>query len=465
MVRLPCWKSLAIIGVHHLDGPVVLFGCPALKGVGDTKCRSHVANLLGSKVVTPPYIRPGQDPRGDSAAIKANSPGDLGQVPRGSADQTALPRAGLSDRQDGVAIVCRDLGSQQGVAVAIRVVQWTTGNVGKQSVEAVMKRPDLELVGCYAWSEAKAGKDIGELCGLPPIGLTATNDVDALLALEPDCVIYNPMWFNVDEMVRILESGANIVATTAFINGQSYPEDGRQRILDACAKGGSSMFGSGVSPGYIELIAVALANASDRIDHVLISEEADTTAYDSPPTEIPVGFGRPLDDPALPTMTAAATVVFSEAVALVGDALGVVFDEIVCEAEYAKTTKELDLGSWTLPTNTVAGVTIHWLGKIGSKNIVEMRVRWRKGDALEPDWEVGMGWTIEIQGRPTITTKIDILPPPYFEATTMEEFMVLGHILTALPVVNAIPAVVAAASGIVTYEDIPLPLPKGYVPT
>jgi hypothetical protein len=269
----------------------------------------------------------------------------------------------------------------------------------------------------------------------------------------------------VDEMVRILESGANIVATAAFINGQSYPDDGRQRILDACAKGGSSMFGSGVSPGYVELVAVALANASDRIDYVLISEEADTTAYDSPPTEIPVGFGRPLDDPALPGMTAAATVVFSEAVALVGDALGVVFDEIVCEAEYAKTTKELDLGSWTLAKDTVAGVVIHWLGKVGGKSIVEMRVRWRKGDSLEPDWQVGMGWTIEIQGRPTITTKIDILPPPYFEATTMEEFMVLGHIITALPAINAIPAVVAASPGIVTYEDIPLPLPRGYVPT
>jgi len=216
------------------------------------------------------------------------------------------------------------------------------------------------------------------------------------------------MWFNVDEMVRILESGANIVATAAFINGQSYPDNGRQRILDACANGGSSMFGSGVSPGYIELVAIALANASDRIDCLLISEEADTTAYDSPPTEIPVGFGRPLDDPELPAMTAAATIVFSEAVALVGDALGVVFDELVCEAEYAKTTKELDLGSWTLAKDTVAGVTIHWLGKMDRATVVEMRVRWRKGDALEPDWQVGMGWTVEIQGRPTITTKIDI---------------------------------------------------------
>ena len=134
-------------------------------------------------------------------------------------------------------------------AGTIRVVQWTTGNVGKQSVEAVMKRADLELVGTTPGPRTSRARTSVKLCGLPPIGLTATHDVDALLALQPDCVIYNPMWFNVDEMVRILESGANIVATAAFINGQSYPDDGRQRILAACAKGGSSMFGSGVSPG------------------------------------------------------------------------------------------------------------------------------------------------------------------------------------------------------------------------
>jgi hypothetical protein len=254
-----------------------------------------------------------------------------------------------------------------------------------------------------------------------------------------------------------------MVTTAAFINGRSLPDDGRRRLADACEKGGSSLFGSGISPGFVELVTVALAGASDRIDRILISESADTTAYDSPATEIPVGFGRPLDDPELPAMSAAATVVFSEAVALVGDALGVEFDEIVCEAEYARTTKDLDLGSWQIPEDTVAGVTIHWHGKVAGRSIVECRVRWRKGDSIEPDWEIGMGWEIEVHGRPTLMTKIDILPPPDFAATTMEEFMVLGHILTAVPVVNAIPAVVAAPPGIVTYNDLPLPLPRGYV--
>ena len=77
-----------------------------------------------------------------------------------------------------------------------RVVQWTTGNVGRSSVQAITVNPTLELVGCYAWSPEKVGRDVGELCGIDPLGVVATDDIDALLALEPDCVVYNPMWLD-----------------------------------------------------------------------------------------------------------------------------------------------------------------------------------------------------------------------------------------------------------------------------
>src|SRR3954468_16045219 len=132
-----------------------------------------------------------------------------------------------------------------------RVVQWTTGNVGSRSVVAILANPELELVGCYAWSKEKVGRDVGELCGTSPIGVFATNDVAALLALAPDCVVYNPKWPDVDEMVRILEAGVNIVTTAAFITGQTLGS-GRQRVEDACARGGSSVFGSGINPGFID---------------------------------------------------------------------------------------------------------------------------------------------------------------------------------------------------------------------
>jgi len=107
-----------------------------------------------------------------------------------------------------------------------RVVQWTTGNVGKSSVAAIAANPTLDLVGCYAWSNDKAGQDVGELAGIAPLGVKATNDVDALLALKPDCVVYNPMWIDVDELVKILEAGVNVVTSASFITGQVLDIDG-----------------------------------------------------------------------------------------------------------------------------------------------------------------------------------------------------------------------------------------------
>jgi hypothetical protein len=347
--------------------------------------------------------------------------------------------------------------------MTLRVVQWTTGNVGQRSVLAVMTRPDLELVGCYAWSADKAGRDVGELSGIDPVGVTATNDVDALLALKPDCVVYNPMWRDVDELVRILEAGVNVVSTAAFITGHTLGRD-RDRIADACERGGSTMFGSGISPGFVELLAIVSAGACDRIDKVTVREEADTTAYNSPDTEIAAGFGHPIDAPGLQAMTEKGTEVFGEAVRMIGDALGVEFDEIRCEAEYAQTTEDLDMGFWKIDKGCVAGIYASWQGRIADRTVVELSVRWRKGSTLEPDWQVGMGHTIEVAGMPTINVSVGFLPPPDFQATTMEEFMVIGHVMTAVPAVNAIPAVVAAAPGIVTYTDLRLPLPSGWVP-
>jgi 2,4-diaminopentanoate dehydrogenase len=347
--------------------------------------------------------------------------------------------------------------------MAMRLVQWTTGNVGKRSVRAVVAHPDLELVGCYAWSPGKVGCDVGELCGIDPVGVSATDDVDALLALRPDCVVYNPMWPDTDELVRILEAGANVVSTAAFVNGHGNPAQ-RARILEACDRGRASMFGTGISPGFVELIGIATAGICDRIDKITIDEASDTTLYDSPATELPCGFGRPIDDPELPDMAAEGTAVFGEAVAMVADALGIELDEIVCRAEYAKTTEDVVMDSWTIPAGCVAGVHASWQGKVGARTVVELNVRWKKGQTLDPEWTIQEGHVIRVDGRPTVTARLEYLPPPDFEATTFADFMVLGMIMTAMPAINAIPHVVAAPPGIVTYTDLPLPLPRGLVP-
>ena len=325
-----------------------------------------------------------------------------------------------------------------------RVVQWTTGNVGKSSVRAIVSNPALELVGCYAWSPEKVGHDVGDLCGIEPLDVKATNDVDALLALRPDCVVYNPMFANVDELVRILDAGINVVGTAEFITGH-FLGAGRDRIAEACERGGSTIFGSGINPGFIQLFAIVSAGLSDRVDKVSVLESFDTTIYNSPATEIPMGFGCPIDQPDLPAVTEKGSGIFRDGVLLLADALGVQLDDVRCEAEYAQTTEDLHLpGDWTIAKGCVAGIHVRWKGIFDGREIIEIGGQWRKGQTLEPDWPLDMGYTIEVQGQPTIKTTLSFLPPPDFAGETLDDYVMLGLTITAMPAITAIPAVVAA---------------------
>jgi hypothetical protein len=347
------------------------------------------------------------------------------------------------------------------MADALRIVQWTTGNVGQRTVRAVLAHPDMDLVGCYAWSAGKAGQDVASLCALDsPTGVTATNDVAALLALRPDCVIYNPKWCNPEELSKILESGANVVTTAGFITGHALGAD-RARLAEACAKGGTTLFGSGMNPGLANLLGIVSWQLCDRIDSISVLESVDSTGYDSPETELLVGFGKPIDHPGLQEMTASGTAVFSDAVHLMADAFRIELDEVRCLVEYAQTTEDLDLGSWSIAAGCVAGVAISWQGIRDGRTVISLNARWRKGRTLEPDWQIEHGYVVDIQGQPCVRTRIEVFPGEDFVANSFKDYMVIGMIMTAMPAVNAIPAVVAAPAGIATYNDLPLIGPWG----
>lgn len=347
----------------------------------------------------------------------------------------------------------------------LRVVQWTTGNVGRRTLRAIVANPELELVGCYAWSADKVGVDAGELAGIEKIGVPATNDVDALLALAPDCVSYNPMWPNVDDMVRFLEAGINVCSTAAFINGHGLGEGERKRLAEACERGGASLFGSGMNPGFANLLGLVSAGICDRVDKITVLESVDSTGYDSPETELPIGFSQPITNPELPKMVEQGTAVFGDAVHMMADALRIELDEVTCEAGFAVATQDLDLGYMKIGEGCVAGIEASWQGHAAGRPVIDLKVRWRKGQHLEPDWELEHGYVVEIEGQPRVRTKLEILPPHDFEAKSFADFMVLGMIITGLPAVNAIPAVCAATPGIHTYADLPLVTGAGFVPS
>ncbi len=171
-----------------------------------------------------------------------------------------------------------------------KVIQWATGNVGAHSLRTIAAHPRLELAGLYVYSADKVGRDAGELCGIAPLGVTATGDVEQVLALEADCVAYNALGETrdperaLDDICRLLASGKNVVSTavSTHIHPVVLPDAVRQRLDDACRKGGTSFHSTGINPGFsFDVLPIAMSAIAGRIDRIHITELVDMSGYTS----------------------------------------------------------------------------------------------------------------------------------------------------------------------------------------
>ena len=132
-----------------------------------------------------------------------------------------------------------------------RVAQWATGDSGMQCLRAIIAHPWLDLVALRVYSDAKTGRDAGDLCGLPPTGVIATQDVEEIVAARPDCVSYMPGYSEIDVLCRLLESGCNVVTARTEFNCRASIEPETRRLLEAaCERGQASLYCTGSTPGW-----------------------------------------------------------------------------------------------------------------------------------------------------------------------------------------------------------------------
>lgn len=339
----------------------------------------------------------------------------------------------------------------------LRVVQWTTGNVGRQAVGAVVAHPALELVGVYAHDPAKAGKDAAELCGLDePTGVLATGDVDALFALAPDCVLYNALHFDADEVARILRAGINVVTTSEFLTGSGVGADATATVEAAAIDGGVTLLGTGVNPGFAELFAAVGAGISRDVRSIILTESADVTLFANDPNFEAVGWGRPGGDPGHADEVEAATVVFGDGLDVLAALVGLTLDERRCTVTFAHATEDLDIPGMVIPTGHVAGMDVNWDGVVDGATRLGIHQRWAIGDKIEPALAVEFGYVVEVEGDPNLRIKLDLWPDGDLAAMDVDDFRSIGMRITATPAVNAVSAVCAAAPGIKTYADLPV---------
>ena len=335
----------------------------------------------------------------------------------------------------------------------LRVVQWTTGKVASEAIKAIMKRPNLELVGVFAFSKEKAGQDVGDLAGLgKKINITATDNFDDIIALKPDCVVHMPLHPDVDQMCRLLRAGINVVTSASFMTGYGYGEDKRKKLEDAAQAGGVSLFGSGVNPGWINNVVTSAAGLCKEVNLIRITESFNIGLWAADANQNELGWGRAKGDAGHADDIRSATLPFGDAVEVVASMHGIALDDIRCEVEFAYATEDLDVPGRDVKKGTVAGIHAKWLGIYQGFPVIDCSVQWTVAEEITPPWDIAMAYLVEVLATPQVKMKIDILPDDM--SLPMEELMKIGFMFPAMPVVNAIPAVVAARPGIVTYADL-----------
>ncbi|ORB80096.1 dihydrodipicolinate reductase [Mycobacterium timonense] len=346
-----------------------------------------------------------------------------------------------------------------------RVIQFSTGNVGRHSLRAIIGRPDLELVGVHAAGPEKIGRDAAQLCGLDePTGIIATDDIDALVALNADCVVYTsqgetrPMEA-IEQISRFLAAGTNVVGTSmVWLVAPRHAEEWlREPLQRACEAGNTSLYVNGIDPGFSgDTLVHAAVSLATRVSSITVQEIFDYGNYDDAEfTGAAMGFGTaPDDDSPMMFLPGVIVAMWGGQVRSLADHLGVELDDVRQRIERWFTPERIDCTMMTVQPGRMAAVRFATEGVRDGEPVITLEHVTRLTRAAAPDWEYPPdGHTgvhrVVVAGEPRVEINTHV-SHPLFDSTDA------GCISTAARVVNAIDWVCRAPQGLIGVEDIPL---------
>jgi 2,4-diaminopentanoate dehydrogenase len=351
-----------------------------------------------------------------------------------------------------------------------RVVQWSTGNVGRHALAGIEAHPDLQLVGVFVSTPSKVGHDAGDLAGLPRIlGVAGTNDADALLALKPDCIVHTAMaddriFEALGDLERFLAAGCNVVSSSPVMLQYPAPGDALAApVIAAAEKAGVSIFVNGVDPGFAnDALPLVLTGICERIEEVRCSEVLNYNTYNQPMVLFDImGFGRDLRDVPLLLSPGVLISAWGSVVRQIADGLGVTLTDVTEWYEREAAPEDFEVDAGTIKAGTAAALHFEVRGMVGDRPVIVLEHVTRLRDDLGAAWPqpAGQGcYRVQITGEPNYTLDLQLMG-------TDGDHNTAGLKATAMRLVNAVPAVVQAAPGLVTALDLPLVTGRGLVVT
>nr|WP_099040056.1 dihydrodipicolinate reductase [Mycobacterium neglectum] len=351
--------------------------------------------------------------------------------------------------------------------MTLTTVVWSTGGVGSIAIDAITGRPDLDLIGVWVHSADKVGQDAGVLAGIDPVGVTATNDADALIALQPDCVVYAASGPDRDggavpDYLKLLESGINVVSTssTSLVYPPAYfSPEWREQLESAAKAGNASFYASGIFPGFgSDQLALVLATQSKKIGCLKVTEVALNDHY--PVADVMMngmGFGHPLDFEPLLKTPGFIEMAWRAPIHLMAAGLGVEVEEVRGTLDRRLTERDIEVAFGTIKAGTCGAVSTRAAGVVNGREAIVVEHIIRMARDVAPDWltsEFDATYRVDIEGDPDIHCAMNV---------GAAEGHAAGHAAmaaTAMRVVNAIPYVVEAPAGLLSSLDLPNTLPR-----
>ncbi|SCX03467.1 dihydrodipicolinate reductase [Mycolicibacterium fluoranthenivorans] len=346
-----------------------------------------------------------------------------------------------------------------------RIVVWGTGFVGSMVIAEIVKHPLFELVGVGVSNPEKVGRDVGEICGLgTPIGLTATDDVDALIALAPDALVhYGPTAAqadaNIDLITRFLRAGIDVCSTAmtpwVWPHMRLNPPSWITPIDEACAAGAASCFTTGIDPGFAnDLFPMTLMGLCSEVRTVRASELLDYTNYTGD-YEFEMGIGKSPDYTPLLEHRDILVMSWGATVPMIAHAAGITLDEITTTWEKWVTPEDRKSAKGIIQAGNVAAVRFTINGRYRGETRIQLEHVNRIGLDAAPDWPTGNDndvYRVDIEGTPSISQETAFR----FADGSGRDAAAAGCLATGLRALNAVPAVNALPPGWVTALDLPL---------
>jgi 2,4-diaminopentanoate dehydrogenase len=341
-----------------------------------------------------------------------------------------------------------------------RLIVWGPGYTGRQVLREVLKRPEFEVVGCLAYSPEKDGVDVGTLAGQEPVGVAATTDQEAIFALDADVVVYAGR-FMLDterqdgEVIRLLRSGKDVVAATAYHFPWQRGIAHSQPLEDACAAGGSSLLGTGIHPGwFIERVVPLMTGLCMDVDRVDMAETVDLSHHSGEAVR-GMGFGLPPERLGSKKRKWIFSRYYFDSLALLGFTLGVQLDRLTSDLRYRPTERRIEAAAITLEPGTVASLDGTFTGYVDGEPYLVLRERLYLTPDHVTDTELTSPdfYDVHVTGRPLdVSSRVNMPVTDAHDVLGIDDAQCGANLATAVQLVQTIPAVVSAPPGIVLPE-------------